>query len=151
MPKARAGVGAGPTLLDTHVWIWMMEGSARQLSSTTVSMIEAAGSRSELVVSAISVWEVAMLEAKGRITLSRSVHEWVNDALTATGLRLAELTPAIALDSARLPDEPHADPADRIIIATARVLGATMITCDERVLAYGASGHVRVRNGRSGG
>ena len=151
MPTARAEAGPGPILLDTHAWIWMMEGSRDQLSSTTVSLIEDASTRSELVVSAISVWEVATLEAKGRITLSRSVHEWVSDALTARGLRLADLTPAIALESARLPGEPHGDPADRIIIATTRVLGGTLVTCDERILAYGVSGHVRVRNGRGRG
>jgi PIN domain nuclease of toxin-antitoxin system len=137
-------------LLDTHVWIWLMNGAEGELSSSTVAMIEEAGGRSEVVVSAISVWEVAMLEAKRRITLSRSVQEWVGDALTASGLRLVDLSPAIALESARLPGDPHGDPADRIIMATGRVLGATLVTCDERMLAYGAGGHVHTRNGRSG-
>ena len=148
MRKAKAEANPGLLLLDTHVWIWMMEGAKNELSSTTVALIEDAGGRSELLVSAISVWEVAMLEAKRRITLSTSVHEWVSAALTARGLRLAELTPEIALESSRLPGDSHGDPADRIIVATTRVLGATLVTCDEQILTYGASGHVRVRSGR---
>lgn len=149
MPKARAGASGGPFVLDTHVWIWIMEGAKSELSAVTVSLIEEAGGAAALAVSAISVWEVAMLEAKRRITLSRSIDEWVNAALTAPGIRLVDLNPEIALESARLPGGPHGDPADRIIIATTRVLGARLITCDDRILAYGASGHIRVRNGRS--
>jgi PIN domain nuclease of toxin-antitoxin system len=126
-----------------------MEGAQQELSRATVSLIEGAGGRSELAVSAISVWELAMLEAKGRISLSRSVDEWVAAALTAAGMRLAELTPEIALESSRLPGDLHGDPADRMIVATARVLGATLVTCDERILRYGSGGHVRARDGRS--
>lgn len=149
MPKGEAQATTGLILLDTHVWIWIMEGARHELSTAAISLIEDAGSRSALLLSAISVWEVAMLEAKGRITLSRAIHEWVGDALTASGLRLAEFSPAIALESARLPGEPHGDAADRIIMATARILGATLITCDERILTYGRSGHLHVRTGRN--
>jgi PIN domain nuclease of toxin-antitoxin system len=149
MPKAKARTSRGPFVLDTHVWIWVMEGLKKEVSAATVSLIEGAGGRSELAVSAMSVWEVAMLEARGRITLSRSVDEWLGSALKAPGLRLVELNPEIALESTRLPGEIHGDPADRIIIATARVLGATLVTCDDAILEYGGTGHVRVRNGRS--
>lgn len=124
-----------------------MEGARNELSATTISLIERAATRSSLLVSAISVWEVAMLEAKGRITLSRSIQEWVSEALTVTGMKLVELSPAIAMESAKLPGEPHGDPADRIIMATARLLGATLITRDARILAYGATGHLRAYNG----
>jgi len=90
-----------------------------------------------------------MLEAKSRISLSRSVDEWVTAALTAPGIRMVDLAPEIALDNTRPPGLLHADPADRMIIATARVLGATLITCDEQILTYAKAGHVRVRNGRA--
>jgi PIN domain nuclease of toxin-antitoxin system len=90
-----------------------------------------------------------MLEARGRISLSQSVDEWVAAALTAPGVRLVELSPEIALESTRLPGQPPKDPADRMIVATTRVLGATLVTCDEEILDYGSTGHVRVRNGRS--
>ena len=148
MPKPKPSA-SGPLVLDTHVWIWTMEGARKELAQATVSLIENAGGRSELAVSAISVWELALLEARGRITLSRSIDEWVNAALTAEGMRLAQLTPEIALESSRLPGDVHGDPADRMIIATARVLGATLVTCDEQILRYGSEGHLRVRNGRS--
>ena len=149
MPKPKGGTLAGPFVLDTHVWIWIMEGLKSDLSNATVKAIEEAGGRAELALAAISVWELGMLEARGRITLSRSIDEWVRAALTAPGLRLVDLTPEIALESTRLPGNPHGDPADRMIIATTRVLGATLITCDDQILAYGASGHLSVRNGRS--
>jgi PIN domain nuclease of toxin-antitoxin system len=148
MPKAEEGRPPGTLLLDTHVWIWMMEGVKSELSSATISLIEEAAGRSELALSAISVWELAMLEAKGRITISRSIDEWVRAALGVTGLRLVDLSPEIAMESTRLPEDPHGDPSDRMIIATARVIGATLVTCDQQILAYGAQGHLRVRNGR---
>jgi len=149
MPKPKARAPVDPFVLDTHVWIWVMQGAKTELSPATVSLIEEAGGAAGLVISAISLWEVAMLEAKRRITLSRSIDEWVNAAMTAPGIRLVDLSPEIALESARLPGGPHGDTADRIIIATTRVLGARLITCDSRILDYGASGHIRVRDGRS--
>jgi PIN domain nuclease of toxin-antitoxin system len=126
-----------------------MEGASKELSQATVSRIEQAAERSHLAVSAISIWELAMLETKGRINLSRAIDEWVTAALTSKGVHLAQLTPEIAIESSRLPGEIHGDPSDRIIIATARVLGATLVTCDEQILRYGAEGHLRVRNGRA--
>ena len=149
MPRSKGGTSTGPFVLDTHVWIWLMEGLRSDLSNATVSAIEEAGSRSELALAAISVWELGMLEAHGRITLSRSIDEWVRAALTAPGVRIVDLTPEIAVESTRLPSDPHGDPADRMIIATTRVLGGTLITCDEQILAYGARGHLSVRNGRA--
>ena len=148
MPKGKGRAQSGPFVLDTHVWIWMLEGVKSELSIATVSKIEDAGGRAELAISAISVWELAMLEAKGRITLSRSIDEWIRAALTAPGLRLVDLTPEIALESTRLPGTPHGDPSDRMIIATARVLGGTLVTCDDQILSYGTEGHLRVRDGR---
>ncbi len=149
MPKPKGATPAGPLVLDTYVWIWLMEGLKSELSSVTVKAIEEAGGHSELALAAISVWELSMLEARGRLTLSRSVDEWVRAALTAPGLRLVDLTPEIAVESTRLPGNPPGDPADRMIIATTRVLGGTLITCDDQILTYGASGHLNVRDGRS--
>jgi len=148
MPKAKRGPLSGPLVLDTHVWIWMLEGVESELSAATIAAIEEAGGRAELVISAISIWELGMLEAKGRITLSRSIDEWVRAALTAPGILLADLTPEISLESTRLPGSPHGDPADRMIVATARVLGGTLVTCEDQILSYGAEGHLRVRDGR---
>lgn len=149
MPRPEGRTPAGPFVLDTHVWIWLMEGLRSELSDATIRVIEEAGSRGELALAAISVWELGMLEARGRITLSRSIDEWVRAALTAPGLRLVDITPEIAVESTRLPGDPHGDPADRMIVATTRVLGGTLVTCDDQILAYGARGHVSVRNGRA--
>jgi PIN domain nuclease of toxin-antitoxin system len=137
-----------PLVLDTHIWIWLMEGVSGELSAATVRLIDEAGTNAALAVSAISVWEVAMLDQRGRVTLSRSIDEWVRMALTAPGIRLVDLSPEIALESARLPGELHGDPADRILVATARVLGGTLITRDKQILRYAAAGHVRARDGK---
>lgn len=84
-----------------------------------------------------------MLEAKGRLTLQLPVVEWVHQALRLPGLTLIPLTPEIAVDSTRLPGHFHGDPADRIIVATARQTGATVMTADRQILDYGARGLVR--------
>jgi PIN domain nuclease of toxin-antitoxin system len=85
-----------------------------------------------------------MLEAKGRILFDEDCGEWVRCALAAPGLSLFPLTPEIAIASTRLPGSLHGDPADRLIVATARCCGATLITADGAILAYGKAGHVRI-------
>ena len=85
-----------------------------------------------------------MLEARGRITLAKPCSEWVDDALAAPGFGLAPLTPDVAVESVRLPGPFHDDPADRMIVATARLAGAQLVTRDKRILDYGARGHVAV-------
>jgi PIN domain nuclease of toxin-antitoxin system len=146
MPTARSAGDPSPIVLDTHVWIWVLEGARGELSDETIERIEEASGHVGIGVAAISVWEVAILEAKGRISLSRSLNEWVAAGLAAPGIRLVDLSPAISLDSARLPGDAPRDPADRMIIATARALGGTLVTRDEEILRYGANGHVRIRN-----
>lgn len=135
-------------LLDTHVWIWALEGSRSELSKEAVEEIGDASRRGDVLVSAISAWEVAMLEARDRIRLSRPVEEWVRAALRAPGVRFLDLSPEIAIQSTRLPGEPHGDPADRILMAGARVAGARLVTQDEAILDYGASGHLAVLDAR---
>ena len=130
-------------LLDTHVWVWLMLGDNR-LGNTTLRMLAKAVPDGRLRVSVISVWEVAMLEAKGRLTLAADCESWVREALAAPGIRLAELTPHIAISSTRLPGTFHGDPADRMLVATARESGATLVTADESVLQYGSEGYVHV-------
>jgi len=135
-----------PVLLDTHTLVWLMEGNDR-LSASSRDFVEGAAQRGELYLSAISIWEVAMLEAKGRLTFQQDCRAWVRDVLAAPGLRLAQLTPDIAVDSTRLPGDLHGDPADRIIAATARSLGAVLVTADSRILEYARQGHLKVRPG----
>lgn len=140
---ATAEAVPSPLLLDTHVWIWLMEGEPALKRTATLAAIEQAALDARLLVSAISVWEVAMLEAKGRIALSLDVLQWVENALAAPGIRLQPLLPAIAVQSSRLPGEFHGDPADRLLVATARHLNAVLVTRDEKILAYSAAGFVK--------
>ena len=131
-------------LLDTHMWVWYVENESRRFSKRISPLVERAVQRGGIIVSAISVWEIAQLEALRRLELSMDVRTWVGRALAFPGVRLKGLSPSIAIESTRLPGEPHRDPADRILIATARLMGAALVTCDEAVLAYAKKGHVRV-------
>ena len=129
-------------LLDTHIWIWWMIGADPLRSSTARERIARAIDEESARVSVISLWEVGMLEAHKRISLTVDVETWTRQALSSPGLSLAPLTPDIALASSHLPGEIHGDPADRMLIATARSLGATLVTRDRRILEYSQAGHV---------
>lgn len=130
-----------PVLLDTHVWVWLMLGDSR-LGGASRRMLEKAVRDGLLRVSVMSVWEVAILEAKGRLTLAADCESWVREALSAPGIRVADLTPHIAISSTRLPGVFHGDLADRMLIATARESDATLLTADHAILKYGREGHV---------
>jgi PIN domain nuclease of toxin-antitoxin system len=123
-------------ILDTHIWIWAINGNVDRLSSEGLEAIETASQNNQLGVCAISVWEVGMLESKGRVQLGKVCLDWVRDALSAPGLRLLPLTPEIAIESSRLPGGLHGDPADRILAATSRIMKATLVTKDLKLLDY---------------
>ena len=131
-------------LLDTHVWLWFALGDAGRLAAPVRKKIEAAAHGGKLAVSAISVWEIGMLEAKGRIVLGSPCEKWLATALALPGLRLIGLEPEIAVASSRLPGEMHGDPADRILAATARARDAVLATADERLVEFGKAGLMRV-------
>ena len=120
-------------LLDTHVLIrWLNDRS--QLSSRQRQVIGAADDDSPLLVSDISLWEVATLHSLGRIRLSIPLREWLEKAVAPPLVRRLGISPAIAAEMAALPDWFHRDPADRILVATARTLGATLLTQDRRIV-----------------
>jgi len=133
-----------PLLLDTHIWVWYAENEARRFSKRITPLVERAVQRGDVIISAISVWEIAQLEAARRLELSVDVRTWIGRALDFPGVRLKGLSPSIAIESTRLPGEPHRDPADRILIATARLMGAALVTCDQAILAYAKRGHVKL-------
>ena len=129
-------------LLDTHAWVWLLNGDPK-LNPKAVKAIERSLSEEAVLLSAISPWEVAMLVSKGRLTLDRDVGEWVGTAVSIPGIRLEPISPEIAVASTRLPGNIHSDPADRLIAATARHLGALLITDDQLLLDYGTAGHLK--------
>jgi PIN domain nuclease of toxin-antitoxin system len=133
----------GPLLLlDTHVLVWSINEGAK-LGKEAKGSIRVAGDEGRVLVSAITPWEIALLVSKGRLTLEADVMEWVRDALTIPGVTLVGLEPEISVASTRLPFEMHLDPADRILVATARHLGATLVTADRRLLALAKQGRFK--------
>ena len=133
-----------PLLLDTHIWLWLACGVQGKISPTTLRAIERAGKRHALLVSIISVWEIALLESKGRIALPMPAQKWITRALDIPQIKLLGLNEAeVVLDSCHLPDAFHADPADRFLVATARVHNAPLVTADKRILDYSKLGHVK--------
>ena len=128
--------------IDTHVWLWI-ESDPDRLSEPARSRIEQAARVGKLWVSVMSVWEIGMLVAKDRIRLSMPVDEWVRQASATPGMQMLGVVPEIALESTRLPDAPHGDPVDRLLMASARVHNLTLITADEKILAYADQGHLK--------
>jgi PIN domain nuclease of toxin-antitoxin system len=131
-----------PLLLDTHILIWLFEGSSR-LPAEQVAIVREHCAANSTFISAITPWEIAVLTAKGRLTLSRDIHSWMEAVFDGYGIALAPLTPDVAIESMRLPGAFHNDPADRIIVASARIMNARLLTADKPVLAYAAQGHVQ--------
>lgn len=108
-----------PLILDTHILLWFSEYNPRLLQKSLQNIIDAKD-KSSVALSAISVWEIAYLQAKNKIKLDRPFNEWLSDA--TRGMTIIPICADIAIESASLPDCTHRDPADRFIIATARVL-----------------------------
>jgi PIN domain nuclease of toxin-antitoxin system len=128
-------------LLDTHVWLWLVAGSP-DLSTDARHRIEGAAAAGTLRIAAISLWEIASLASHGRIVLGKSIGLWLEEALADPGPAIDALTPQVAIESYALPEVFHRDPADRLVVATARVASATLMTRDRRILDYAARGHL---------
>lgn len=134
-----------PLLLDTHVWIWLSFGTPGVFSPAARERLDLSSRANPLHVSFISLWEVAMLSAKGRMNLDMPTQAWIAQSYSHPALRLLALDdPAVAVESNELPGGFHADPADRLLVATARIGGYTLVTRDQKILDYGQAGHVNV-------
>jgi PIN domain nuclease of toxin-antitoxin system len=129
-------------LLDTHAAIWLGTGSTMTADSRRA--IRASAQTGDVHVSPVSAWEIGLLAAKGRLRLGQSTNAWFAQLLATPGLRLAPLEYEAAIEASFLPGQLHGDPADRLIIATARHLDAVLVTHDASILSYGAAGHVKV-------
>jgi PIN domain nuclease of toxin-antitoxin system len=122
--------------LDTHALVWWVSGGP--LSEPAAEAIERASVSHSLFASSITVWEVAMLVEKGRLELTVDVTEWIERVEAMPQLRFLPVDNRIAIASTRLPGFVHADPADRIIVATARSIDAALVTRDKRLQEYSA-------------
>lgn len=129
-------------LLDTCALIWIMNGD--KIDEEALAAVEFAARNKQLFVSPISAWEVATLTAKGRLSLTMDPADWFDRALACAGMNLAPMPPATLIASAFLPADPPRDPADRIIIATARRENLKIVTRDLLILDYGALGNARI-------
>ena len=130
-------------VLDTHTLVWVLEDEPQLGPEARRAVIETSNANG-VGISAIAPWEIALLVENGRLRLAREVADWIEAALGLPGLRTLPIEPRIAVDSARLPGTFHPDPADRLIVATARFWHAPLVTADADILAYGRAGLVEV-------
>lgn len=130
-------------LLDTHVLVWLAEGMA-DLPPASREQIDRAAVGAGIAVSAISFWETAMLAQQGRISLSRPLGSWRQRVVAQPGIIELPVDGEVAIEAVLLPGDLHPDPADRLLAATARIHGCRLATRDQRLLAYGAAGHLSV-------
>ncbi len=122
-------------LLDTHIWVRYLKGDPT-LAPGIVQAVETAREQGEAFISVISVWEVAMLVGKNRLDLPVAVDRWIERALQLPGIQLVAFSPAIALETVRLPEPMHKDPADRILVATALIENLQLVTLDKAILRF---------------
>jgi len=132
-----------PILLDTCAAIWLAEDAPLAQSALDL-LAAAADAEMSTYVSPITAWEIGMLVARSRLKLLITPQRWLQRLFEVPGVRLADMSPDLLIASSFLPGDPPRDPADRIIVATARDCGATLITRDHALLAYGEQGHIRV-------
>jgi PIN domain nuclease of toxin-antitoxin system len=128
-------------LLDTCAAIWLAEG--QPMKAPSIAAIERAVADGDVRVSPVTAWEIGMLCATSRLVVRPSPQDWFARLLERPGVQLAPLTPEVAIEASFLPGKPHGDPADRLLVATARQLGAALVTRDRRILDYAASGNVK--------
>ena len=117
-------------LLDTHIWLWALLDPDRLSASVRAAL---SSSENELWLSPISVWEATLLAERGRVRVASDAQTWVRQLLDSMPWREATVTNDVAIMSRQLTLS-HQDPADRFLAATARVMGLTLVTADERLL-----------------
>ena len=132
-----------PILLDTHVLIWSL-GDFENLSTQIRKVIDHAKNERRLLIASISLWEIAMLKSKKRISIYKPIKEFLKSITEIEGVKIIDLSYDIAADSTLLLDNFHGDPADRIIAATAISRGATLLTRDNQILSWASLGHIKV-------
>ena len=129
-------------LLDTHVVIWSAEGDAR-LGPMARKMIAQRSHTDPFHVSAISAWEIALLVSKMRLDLGGPAREWLAKTMEHPAWRTVPVDAASAVEAVNLPGDFHNDPADRFIVAAARLADFAVLTADRAILEYSQAGHVK--------
>ena len=123
-------------VLDTHALIWWVNGDARLSATAAAAIKDARGNEGQILVSAITAWEVAMLVERGRIALAMDLDQWLRTVESMEGVFMVPITSQVAAQSATLPGVFHKDPADRMIVALARELNAPVVTADDKIQRY---------------
>ncbi|MBU6367720.1 MAG: type II toxin-antitoxin system VapC family toxin [Gemmatimonadetes bacterium] len=137
--------GAGALLLDSHIWLWLLSGHHDRIPTPVMQELTRADRGTPLAVSDATPWELMTKAHRGRLVLELPPTIWMARALEAPGIRLVPLRRAVLLDAATLPDGAPRDPFDRVIIATARMDGMTLVTADQAIIQWGReTGGVRV-------
>jgi PIN domain nuclease of toxin-antitoxin system len=131
-----------PLLLDTHAWIWLATKVPGKFKPDLLHKLEEAAQGDLLRIAAITPWEIAVLHRKGRLRLSADPLEWVRNTIRLTRAQVIPLTPEIAIESERLPDPFHGDPADRMIVASTIATNSVLVTADRSILKFGDTGLV---------
>ena len=132
------------TLLDTHVLVWALEGDDR-LGERARGLIT---EETELLYSAITAWELAMLVSKGKLKLTMPPSILLARATTEARMSEVDINAEMGLDAGSMVAPIHGDPADRFLMATARILDCPLLTADEKILVYAAAGHVKAIDAR---
>ena len=127
---------------ETKKSVTITKHGSTELSQNTIKQIDIAGNQGKIFISAISVWELSMLVAKNRVKLFQPIQQWVKNSFSQPGVNLLAQLPEVAIESSFLPSEFHGDPADRIIVASARIHNLTLLTRDKKILGYGKQGYV---------
>jgi len=122
-------------VLDTHVLIWLIR-EPEKIPIKALNLIKKGQKNNDIYISSISMWEIAMLENKNRLRLNVSIETWLQKVEDLPFLNFISIDNNIAIKSVLLGEKFHGDPADRIIVATALKLGATLITADKKILSY---------------
>ena len=122
-------------VLDTHVWVWWLDDPS-QVPRNTRKLIAESAQKNSIWISSISAWEIVRLSEKGRLKFTIDAQDWILKSEALPFFRFVPVDNVIAMRSVRLTPPFHKDPADRIIVATAIVLGATLVTADRRIRQY---------------
>lgn len=128
-------------LIDTHIWIWLISGDT-SIKQNVVKVLRETANNGMLYLASISLWEICMLETKGRLILDQPIQKWLTSAIEKSKINILDISPEITIESTNLPGSFHGDPADRIIVATARINNLVLTTRDNKIIEYSENKYI---------